>query len=473
MELGSRAPGPVLLSAVALLAILATGCSGPCQEIAARRATLANRASAAAPHGRLHVPLARANELIAESLAARPLEAPIGPELIPVRLPIELPTLLARVAEVQMVPGRPGRVGFAVRIVLLDGDTEVVTLSARAEVRPRIVRDGASMALVLGLDGDSLVAVEPRLGPDSRRRLADALSRWLPDAVRRRMPRPLLERGASELASRLTGTAYRGLRASLLSRLGEVTRVRIGLPEVPIERVAVRSTTAPLAALALDLFTALPVRRGLARAVAPASDQIQLRLAGSTVAEIANWAIDHGHLPGRYTRTLRPRPDGEFRPVFDWVGAGSPRGLVLHVFQERGGCSYLAVGVRPEVAVVRGSLVATLRDREIIETLGPVTLQIGVWLKSLVSRAADTTRRFAATTRLEAGGRRFDTRVTRAVLERDELVLDLVVSARTEAALAFTSSAVESLRGWGGPHPARRPTSLATAMVAPATRCSR
>lgn len=449
----------ILTGAAAALLALSPGCAGPCQEIANRRAALARRAPVAAPHGRLEIPLGRANQLLAESLAGAPLEADIGPELLPIRLPISLPSLRARVEEVRLVPAPAEHVGFAARIGILDASSEVVSLDVRAEVRPRIERRGASAALVVALDADSLVAVTPVLGPDSRRRLADALGRWMPESLRRRIPRLVLERAAGELASRLTGTAYRGLRASLLSRLGEVTRLRIGLPEVPIERVGVRSTPGPAAALAIDLFTGLPVRGGLApdRRGAP-GDEIRLRLAGSAVAEIANWAIEQRRLPRHYTRTLKPRPDGEFRPVFDWVGSGSPRPLVLHVFQERGGCSYLAVGVRPEIAVVGGSLVATLRDREVQETLGPVTLQIGVWLKSLVSRAADTTRRLSARTLIEVGGRRFDTRVNRAALEGDQLVLELIVSPRSEAALAFTSSAGESLRAWGGPHPAWQST---------------
>ena len=409
----------------AVAVVLVAGCGPPCREIAARRVALGSRIVGAEPHGRLRVPLARANAILAGSLAGQPLEKEIGPELLPSGLPLRLPALIARVREVRVVPAPPGRVGFAIRIEIRDPEREIATLALRAEVVPRVVRGRASTSLEISLGADSLLSVKPELGPDVNRQLTDALAGWLPDGLRRRVPRAVLERGARELARHLTGGVYRALRATLLARLGEVTRLRLGLPALPIARVTVRS---PDEALEVDLVTDLPVRRGLT-ARAHSSDRIQLRLSGSAVAEIGNWAIEQGRLPRRYTRTLQPRPDGDYRPIFDWVGDRSRRPLVVHIFQERGGCSYFAVGMRPEISIAGGSLVAVLRDREIESTRGSVALQLAVWLKSLVSSAADTTRRIAATTQLEAGGRRFDTRVTRAELAGDELVLDLEITA--------------------------------------------
>ena len=421
---------------VAVAAIGAVGCASRCREIADTRRGLGSRtAGDGGPHGRIVVPLARANDIIAGSLAEQPLEETISPALLPIHLPVRLPALLARVREVRVVPARPGRVGLAIRIEIRDAEREITTLGLRAEVTPRVARDGRSTRLEIGLDASSLLAVEPELGPDVNRQLADAVGRWLPDSLRRRVPRVVLERGVRELAHHLTGAVYRALRATLLARLGEVARLRLRLPDLPIAGVVVRSTAAPVEALEVDLVTDLPVRGGLGpeRPGREPSDRIELRLSGSAVAEIGNWAIERGHLPRHYTRDLKPRPDGDYRPVFDWVGGRARRPLVIHIFQERGGCSYLAVGMRPELSLARGQLVVVLRDREIERTIGPATLTIGVWLTSLVSSAADTTRRIAATTRLEAGGRRFDTRVTRATLAGDELSFELEIAPRSPA----------------------------------------
>ena len=44
-------------------------------------------------------------------------------------------------------------------------------------------------------------------------------------------------------------------------------------------------------------------------------------MSGSAVAELANWAIDEGHAPRWYDRSLKPTEKGEFRPRFDYVAA--------------------------------------------------------------------------------------------------------------------------------------------------------
>jgi hypothetical protein len=427
--------------ALAALAPLA-GCGSACRDIAARRLALGERVGrGGGPDGRLHVPMVRANQILAATLAAEPVEVEIGPDLLPSGLPLPLPTLVARVQEVRVVPARPGRVGLAIQIEIRDAERELVTLALATEVTPHVVRAGGTTRLEIGLGADSLVAVKPTLGPDATGRLTDALARWLPDDLRRRVPRFALERGARELARHLTGAAYRGLRATLLARLGEVTRLRIRLPDLPIASVSVRSPAGPIQALEIDLMTDLPVRGGPvgARSIG-AGDQIQLRLSGGAVAAIANWAIDSGRLPRYYTRNLKPRPDGQYRPVLEWVGRRARRPLVIHIFQESGGCSSFAVGVRPEVSIAGGQLVATLRDREIERVRGSAVLEIAVWLRSLVSSAADVTRRIAATTQLEAGGRRFDTRITGASLAGDDLVLELAVSPSAQRGCATCSA---------------------------------
>ena len=419
-----RVVGPSTIL-IALVALSAAGCGSQCRDIAARRRALGEIVRAGEPHGRLHLPFAQADRILAGTLAEQPLERAIGPDLVPSRLPVRLPAITARVREVRIVPAAPGRVGMAIQIEIRDSEQELVALALRTEVKPEVVRDGGTTSLEIGLGAEDLVSVQPVLGPDATRKLTDALARWLPDSLRERVPRPVLERGARELARHLTGAVYKALRATLLKRLGEVTRLRLRLPDLPIASVAVRSSAE---AIDVDLVTELPVKRGLGPArPTRATDPIQLRLSGSAVAAIANWAIDSGRLPRRYTRNLKPDRDGDYRPVLEWVGSSARRPLLVHIFQERDGCSYFAVGVRPEISVAGDQLVATIRDREIERVHGSAALRIAAWLKSLVSGAADATRRIAATTQIEAGGRRFDTRITRAALD-DELILDLAVS---------------------------------------------
>ena len=197
-----------------------------------------------------------------------------------------------------------------VRVVLGAGPARGVTPLTLA-LRPGrylviVTRAGAEVAVEIGVGPANLVTIAPSLGPDATAALGAAVERWLPPAVRRRVPRLVVDAAAAKLATYLTGAAYDVLRATLLVRLGAVTRVRLRLPEVPIADVAIRSVDAPTAALVVELHTGLPIRRGLWPLVTIADD-VQVTIAAGTVAELANWAIDAGHAP-RCRGCRQPRP---------------------------------------------------------------------------------------------------------------------------------------------------------------------
>jgi len=287
-----------------------------------------------------------------------------------------------------------------------------------------VVRDHGVTELITGFGPENLIAVQPELGPDSERALGDAVARWLPPAVRDRLPRSLLDRAARELATHLTGAAYQLLQPTLLRRLGEVTRLRLRLPDLPIARATLRSAGAPSEALTIDLATDLPVRAGLT-AESPAGDEVLVRISGSTAAEIANWAIEHEHLPEHYTRSLEPAPGGEFRPRFDDLAEDRTRPVKIHVFQEHGGCSYFKVGLRLQMQIIGDKLEVSTLDQLVEGANASTVIEIALWLKQLVQGSVDRSRQAAAHTQLTIGGRTFTTRAVRAAVIDDELQFEL------------------------------------------------
>jgi hypothetical protein len=402
-----------------MVAVAASACGSRCPEIAAARRAFSDHAIAPGPHARVDVPFARANAFIAELLRDEPIAVPVElPDLSPL-VPIHPLTAIAR--DVKLRPARPDRLGVAIVIELVDADVPVTSLAIETEVEPHLVRDRDSAELVIGFGPDNLVAVRPTLAADAQRALADTIARWLPQAARDRVPRVVLERAAGSLATHLTGAAYELLQRSLLRRLGELTQLRVRLPELPIANVTLASTAD---ALAIDVVADLPVRRGLA-AAPPPGDDISVRIAGSAVAELANWAIDRGHLPQHYTRDLEPKPDGAYRPYFDYRADDPARPLKVHVVQERGGCPHFAVGMRVELHVEGDRLDIALLDRYVEHARASRLLEIGLWLKQLVQGSIDRSRRAAAHVRLTIGGRTFVTRATRAELRDGELFVKL------------------------------------------------
>jgi hypothetical protein len=432
---------PLLASGLAAMAL--AGCGSRCPEIAAaKRALIERTAIAPGPHVQVRIPLERANAFIAELLGAEPLAVPLElPGLGPLALPAHELTAIAR--EVRLRPARPGSVRFAVRIEIADAGEPWTTLAIETEVKPAVARAGGVTELVAGFGPDNLVAVTPVLGPDAERTLGDAIARRLPPAVRDRLPRSVVERGARDLATYLTGAAYKALQNTLLHRLGEVTRLRVRLPDVPIASTALRSSSAPAEALTIDIATDLPVRAGLAgteyglrAATDPTGDEVTVRISSSTATELANWAIDRGHLPQHYTRGLEPRPDGEFRPRFDYLAGDPVRPVKIHVFQDRGGCSYFQVGLRLELRIVDDKLEVATLDQFVEAANASRVVEVGLWLKQLVQGSIDRSRRAAAHTQLAIGGRAFQARAVSAAVVGDDLAFELRLASAAPRAVA-------------------------------------
>lgn len=416
------------------------------------RRSLAERAAVApGPHVELRLPFVRANRVLAEVLR-EPLKAPVAMpaalaaslEALGVRVPDDRQlTAIARAIELRPAPD--GRLRFAMRVELVDaaaaGDGEALTtLAVELEVAPRVVHEDGATALVAGFGPENLRSVRPILDDGDARRLGDSLARRLPPGLRDRVPRALVDRAAKSLGEHLTGAAYEVLRTTLLKQLGELSELRVRLPDIPIDGASMRSDRD---ALTIGITTSLPVRAGLApdTASAPAPDaDLAVRISLATAAELANWAIDHGQLPAHYTRDLHPAADGEFVPRLDYV-ASEARPLKVHVFQERGGCSYFGVGLRPDVALhlapadagtlaARGDRLELIsRDQLVERAIASAPVLAGLWIKQLVLGSVERSKQAAAHVQLAIGGRLFTTRVTAAAIARDELDFALAVSA--------------------------------------------
>jgi hypothetical protein len=408
------------------IGLLATGCGSRCQEVARARTALVTRAPAAERGAdvEVRVPFDRANTLIEALLEAAPLTVPLDvPDLGPLELTV--PGLTATAREVRLQAGGPGKIRFATRLEIRDDAELVTTLAVVAEVAPVLERKDGAAELVIGFGPQNLLAltVEPR--PDATHPLRAAVARWLPAKLRDRVPAPLLDAAADRLGHHLTGAAYRGLQATLLKRLGELTRLRLRLPEVPVAHVAISSTARTLV---VGIATDLAVRRGLTPTTDP-DDEVSVRISGSAAAELANWAIDHGHAPRAYDRSLKPRPEGEFGPRFDYVTEDRRPPLKVYAFQDRGGCSYFRVGIAPELAMEGDRLKVTARDRDLERTCASPVLEWLAWMKYFVAGWVDRSKVVAAHTRLAGGGRALETQVVGASLSRDELRFALRFSA--------------------------------------------
>lgn len=404
-------PSGMRVLALALVAAHA-GCSGPCKQVHAEWAAVrASRPPAADAHVRLQIPYAEANRLITSALGEE-LEAPLRLEALALVAP-ELAGLRLVAREVGLEPGPPGRVRFTVRLELRDDQGLLLGLRAVADAAPDVElgEDGGS-AVTLGLRPDQLVTLEPELGARAAAALGAALVARVPSLAK--MPRFAVDRGAARAVEELVERGHDLVRGTLLGRLGELTRLRFAIPAVPVERVELTSLTAPAPALELAVFTALPVRAGVATAV-PAAEGITVHVSGSAAAELANWAIETGHAPPRYTRKLEPKEDGPYRPHFDWRADHAERPLLVHMFALDGtGCAHFAAGARPHVEVKGGKVHARVENRKLERSIGPPLLELLADLNGFFQRSVSRTKSAAAGVTLTLGGRPVELSLTSA-----------------------------------------------------------
>lgn len=407
---------------VAFAAVVSTGCGSRCRDVASVRSGLTSRAAAANRGTDLQVvvPLARANTVIAELLAQKPLTVPLDvPDLGPLEIST---TLTATVTRLVLEPGPPGKVRLAVSLSVDDPQQQVTAIEAVAELEPVLTRDELS----IGVGPENVVKLRPVLGADAQQKLGGAVTRWMPDRLKSKIPQAVVDLAAGKLGSHLTGAAWTVLQKTLFVKLGELTRVKLRLPDVPIASIDLSSARAP-DALVVGILTDLPVRAGLSASVVSSPD-VTVRISGSAAAELANWAIDRGHAPAWYTRSLKPSPSGEFRPRFDYL-AGSSHPLKVYAFQERGGCSYFKIGVAAGVTMVKDQLVVTATDRELEAQNANPVIEAAAWVKFFTTGWVNKSKKVAAHTQLTIGGRALLAEVTSAEHRAGELAFGLAFEA--------------------------------------------
>jgi hypothetical protein len=411
----------------ALVALIAlSGCGGSrCKEVQrAREGLVRSGAPNRGADMRLTVPFTRANDVIADLLKQEPMTMPLTPpELGGFELPA---TLTANVRSVVLQAGSADTARFAIVIDINDGETGIVAMTALLEIAPALVRKPDGAELSIGFGPQNIIEAKPSLAADSKEKLQSTVGRWVPERVKGKIPRVLMDTAARRLASHLTGTAWELMRQTVLKKLGDMTRMRVRLPDVPIAKTALRSTDR---ALIVDITTDLPVRRGLAPG-GDADTEVGLRMSGSTVAELANWAIDKGHAPTSYDRNIKPKTDGEFRPRFDYVSEDRAHPFKVYSFQERGGCSYFKVGVQAKVAVDGNNLKGTVSDQQLEKKTANPLVEVLAWTKYFLIGGLDRSKQVAAHTQLSIGRRTMQTRVTNAAIVDDELRFALALDAR-------------------------------------------
>ena len=434
-----------------LVPVAISGCGHTCDRITAIHAAMLGDAAkdrvrsgqADLPHAEIIIPHALANALLAEIVAAEnqqltvrlPSLGSLGEAIPELAATTWFPELSVTARGVRLVPAPAGRAGLAVDVELTGPDGVLATAELTVDSAPVLERQPASerAELRIGIEADSLRGIVPRLGPGGARAVATLVHGKLPATVRQRVSlaalQPVIERGLT----RILTESYDLIRTHVLDRLGELTRLRIGLPSLPIARVDVRTRARP-GALVLGLYFQLGAGQDAGHGLVERGEidpamlgRIEFRLTGQAMTGSANWGIAHGLLPARYDRQLEPDRNGAYVPVFGWRG-GSPRPLELHVFRLSSPCACIFLTAHAELAVRGNELEVLVTDRHVERVEGSSAVKLGVWLDALWRQNFRASKKHAAETVLTIGTRHLVTRVGTAELQGDELRFGLDVT---------------------------------------------
>lgn len=377
------------------------------------------------PHLSLSVPFSVVDQLVAAEVKRMPAQRLAMPDISGV----SLGSVTMRVEKVKTRRAPPGRLGFQIQIGLRSGKQRVMGFDIDAVVTPRV--DAEKREVVVALSGKNIQSIRPKLGKGSRKQLANFVWDQLPSAARMLTSKKQIASLVGGISEDLMEDAFRLVKRELLDDLGEITRIELDLPDMPLARVNLK-TEAKF--MVLDVHTTLPVERGLSstagRLPKMHPNVVQVRIPGATAAELGNYAMEMGEIPERWTLEGEPADDGPLYAGLAWQ-TGDKKPLALHLWSLEKDCAHVRLGATPQVSLERGELVLQTDDAKVEKVEGPLKVRAGIWFSGLGRRSFSFVERTAASVSFEVAGQDLTAHVHSARVEQDELVLGLRLGKKT------------------------------------------
>lgn len=421
---------PLLLLSLALTGCAASACTKVRND---RQAFLRRQGPGDAAQMVLAVPRTTLSQSMTFPLSRiPPIKVPL-PDLELPQLPglgIDLGSLEVSLRSVQVMPAAEGQLGLRVTFALRSRGRDITAINLDATVAPQIAPQGGSVRL--SLRPRDLLSVRPSLPPVERKKFADFIMTLVPDGAARLVSRGRVEALTDKILNDFLGGQFPKIRDALLGHLDTLVDVQIDLPPVPLARVVLRS---PGDDLELWLHTTLPAAAlapGPARVPGGDARLVQLRMSGSTAAELANQGIARGQIPARYDLEGEPNPRGEFEAGVTWIAG--PRPLRLHAWKQTGVCAKIVFAGTPVLRAERGDLSLAVPDARIDKVTGAVKARIAVWYSGLGKQTFAFTQAVAGATSFELLGVDYDATPVRAAVVGDDLTVELSLAPRPRPA---------------------------------------
>ncbi len=327
-----------------------TGCAAGCKSAQRAWEQGTKPEGGGGAHWRLEVPRAELDEQLSGA-AGQVKGAAWRP-----RSPLEglsLPKLKFKLKRLDLEASDRDAARLRVTVGLYAARDELLTLSLVGASPVQL--DAAKRKARLVVRADQFKRADLALGDGAERGLKEALARWLPAPLRPLVPAAELKRAAGELLKLVSEEGYGVIREQLLTPLGALVRLEVGLPAVPVSRLDLSLTPA---LWRVELHTTLKARGLPAPRPLPAGGGARLSVSGSWLAAAASWAMGRGDLPGRFNTNGAPNPAGVATARLTWSRAEEDRRpLKAHLLADPARtkvCLYARVGAAPSFSVAGG-----------------------------------------------------------------------------------------------------------------------
>ena len=406
----------------ALVPLVATlwGCGPSCQQIIKDHQRFEARTQhSQGPHIALSVPMARISLPLQKQLVT--LEPP-SPKIAGLdTLTKSLGALRLVLNRLALAPMKENGVGIEAELSVRYGKETLADMKLAVALRYEL--DPQNKRLSLRLHADDIQKSVPVLMAGAKKKIQKLVKKQLGKAAKfggKRLVRRAVDRVVSALMKQVVPLAQK----QLMPHIAKLTRFDLALPDIPIAAVQIASTGANNQRLQVAIQTSLPVTDTLAD-TAPLSAKDErnamiLRLTGSTLAEIANWALRTGKVPSRFTATGKPTADGAFRPGMGW--ADDERPLKVLVWRTETPCCRIRLGAKPQLRLKAGKLTVGVENGVIEDVQGPAIVKLGAWLFTLWADAIRVTKDLAAKTEFSVLGQRIQVELHHAQLHGGDIV---------------------------------------------------
>jgi hypothetical protein len=412
-----------LVAALLFFAALQTGCGATCDRIEKDRVSfLARKGKNTDTHVEVLVPFTVAERLVEPYVSAvNPIDVNI-PGLG--KLESYFGDLSVAPVRVKLKPAAPDHIGFHLDFEVRTNGKRAFEMYLETEVRPGIDLAGGEVSF--GFTPEALQKARPGMSKDAKNDLGDVIYSRIPSVAKILISRSMVQAAAGTTVDMLMSGFYEKAKNKMLPKLSKMSRFDLAIPDVPLASVAVTSTDDNGGRVRLAIVTSLPVSNGLAEAekgpAKPSKKSITIRMSGSTVAELVNWAMSKGLTPDRYDGKGKPKKDGELRPGLDWV-ADDERPMKVMLWDLTKPCMRLTMSAKPSVKVADESLEINAGDIKTDDVEASAFTKVGVWFNLLWKDALKLQKKTSTKTKVTVAGKEIDIVVAKASVENDELKL--------------------------------------------------